>query len=147
MVWVTGFDSHSSLAVATYSVSLTAMFPLTSGICRRSTYCISSLQWPRFSLVISVMNRIVTPLLLKSIYPFLISSTPIEKDGDKESPHTSALFLTLDMLRTSPSMAFSSPYHISVFSLDCCCCATGVVVEFSFKSGDESDEFDDEAVL
>src|SRR3954447_11177123 len=106
IICVIGFASPSSFAVATYSVSEIAIFPLILLICLSSTYCINSLQQDKFSLVISVIKRTLTALFLKSIYPFFICSTPIEKDGDNESPQTSAFFLTLNITWINLSIAF-----------------------------------------
>ena len=46
-----------------------------------------------------------------------MDSTPIENDGDKESPQTSALLRTLDITCVSLPMAFSMPYSTSVRSV------------------------------
>src|SRR4051812_18778555 len=81
------------------------------------------------------MNLVLTPLLLKSMYPFFIDSTPIEKEGDKESPQTQVQFFTLDITSASLSMAFSMPYNTSVISIDEALlpffCSTGFAKEIS----------------
>src|SRR5215212_3429573 len=77
------------------------------------------------------MNLILTPLCLKSMYSFFMGSTPIENDGDKESPRTSALLRTLDIACVSLLMAFPIPYSTSVLSIVDVILSTKLIDSFS----------------
>jgi hypothetical protein len=55
------------------------------------------------------MNLIITPLILKSLYPSFTGATPIEKAGEFESAQTNASFCTLDIACKRIFIAVSSP--------------------------------------